>query len=249
SGAARHAERRAILATIEAEELAQAEAAAARADAEAERARLLAIWRVGRDRDRGIQALRMGLTAPITARAVEALLPGLEPDQSGGFAVDPVPGSASFGTDAAGAERERVRRILALPEARDRMSAAAALALEGNGDLTASMLAPLLASLPVEGPKPSGAEILAARATGFVEFGSDAHPRETAKEAVAEGWRKAIAQANASLGPGAVKDGTGAASGPVVLDLAGPGDPAFGSKADLDRALSDARARAGVERT
>ncbi|NGM47940.1 hypothetical protein G5B31_20695, partial [Rhodobacter sp. SGA-6-6] len=243
TGAARHAERRGVLGEIEAEEIREAEAAAARVDADAERARLLAIWRTGRDRDRGIAALRMGLTAPVTARAVEALLPGVEPDQSNQFAVDPMPGAAAFGTDAARAERERIRRILALPEARGRFAAAVVLALEGGGDLTAEMAASLLAGMPMEAPRQTGAEILAARAAGMTEFGADMQPRQTAKEATREGWRRAVAAANASIGAGPAVS----AGGPVVLDLAGPGDPSFGTQADLDRAL--AAAKAGVGRT
>lgn len=241
AGAARNAARKRISEEVEAEEAASAKAIADRAEATEERARLLAIWRAGRDRDRGVQALRMALTAPVTARAVEALLPGLPRDAEADPASLVMPGAAAFGTDAARAERERIRRILTAPEAKGRMNAAAALALEGDGDLTAAMVAPLLAGMPVEGPKLSGAEILAARAAGFAEFGPSDAPMQSKGETVRQGWRKAAAQANASIGAGpSVPEG-----GPVVLDLAGPGDPAFGTRADLDKALAAARAGRG----
>lgn len=241
TGAARHAERRRVLAEVEAEEQAQTKVAADRAEAAAERARIASVVRLGRDQGRGRQALRVALLTPISAEAARGLIGTMSHDAVAQPEALVVPGFVAFGGEAAQQERRRIISAFAHPAAQGRFASTVALALEGSEALTAAQIAPVLAGLPLEPAPVDPAARLAQIAEARAEFGSDAQPRRTPKEAISEGWRKAAAQANASIGAAPAVP----AGGPVILDLAGPGDPAFGSQADLDRALTAARAGLG----
>ena len=216
TGAARAEARRKISADVEAEEIATATAAAARAEADAERARIGAVVRVGRDRDRGQQALRAALLAPIGAAAATGLIEALPTDATASPEALAVPGFAAFGSPAAQAERKRIASAFSRPEAEGRFGAVVALVLDGDAGLTADQIAPLLATMPT-GP----ARRIAGpgeRAEGMAEFGGDTAPRMSKAEANAAGWKKAAAEANASIGAGPKVTAQGLAVAALATD-------------------------------
>ncbi len=236
TGEARTEARKNLVAEVEAEELAAATAAAAKFEATAERQRIASVYRAGRDLGRGVQAVRMALISPVSAGAMASILGSLPRDAEADKAALLMPGASAFGSPAARAERERIRQILALPDAAGRMGATAALALDGDDALTAAHIAPLLASLPLDATGPRVSPI-GARAEGMAEFGGDAAPTMSKAEANAEGWKRAAATANASIG-----------AGPKVTarDLAGASltsDPHFGMTPE-GRAAAEAALRA-----
>lgn len=150
TGSARAAERRRIEAEVEAEDVRQSAAAAARAEATAERQRIRAAYRIGLGRGRPLQALRLALAAPLSVAPIEQAMPSMPLDRAADAAAKTMPGAASFGGAAAQAERDRIRRAFALPEAQGRTKATAAFVLEGDGGLTADQVSGLLAGMPLE---------------------------------------------------------------------------------------------------
>lgn len=198
TGEARTAARKRIVADVEAKELAAASAEAAKVEATAERARIAAVVRAGRDRDRGRQALRAALLAPIDAEAATGLIAALPTDAAASAEALTVPGHVSFGSPAAQTERRRIASAFARPEAVGRFAAVCALALDGDSGLTGEQLAPLLLTMPtapaarIAGP--------GERAAGLAEFGGDAAPFQSKSETTAAGWKKAAAAANKMIG-------------------------------------------------
>lgn len=102
--------------------------------------------------------------------------------------------------------------------------------------------AALLSAIPAEAVKPRIPSI-AERAEGMAEFGGDYSPRQSRSEATAEGWRKAVAAANASIGAGAMTAAGSAAAADLLAGLPGPDDPSFGTKAEYERIMEASRAR------
>jgi hypothetical protein len=221
TGEARTAARKRIVAEVEAEELAAATVADAKAEANAERARIGAVVRLGRDRDRGQQALRAALLAPIAADAAAGLIAAFPTDAAASAEALAVPGLTAFGSPAAQAERRRIAGAFAHPSAQGRFAAVCALVLDGDAGLIAEQIAPLLATMPAVSwtrtPGPG------ARAEGLAEFGGNAAPIQSKGEAAAAGWSKAVAAANQSIGaaPAAVFSSEMAAK-------AASDDPSFG---------------------
>lgn len=201
TGSARATERRKIEVEIEAEEVRQAAAAAARAEATAERQRIRAAYRIGLDRGRPLQALRLALSAPLPASAVEMALSSTPLDTAATDAAKIMPGAENFGSAAAQAERDRIRRAFALPEAQGRTKATAAFVLEGDGGLTADQVSGLLAGMPVEATLVR--QSLAERSAAAGDFGAD-HGADSRHSGVASRsssiWKKAVGEANRSLG-------------------------------------------------
>ncbi|MGO4909527.1 hypothetical protein ACEN2J_14475 [Pseudorhodobacter sp. W20_MBD10_FR17] len=215
TGEARTAARKRVMSEIEGEELATANAEAAKAEATTERQRIAAVVRAGRDRDRGQQALRAALLAPIGAEAAAGLIAALPTDGTASADAVAVPGFASFGTPAAQAERRRIASAFAHPGAQGRFAAVCAMILDGDASLTAEQIAPLLATMPTgpvaRTPGPG------ARAAGLAEFGGEAAPARSKSETAAAGWKRAAAEANRLIGAGTTAAAGGAGqAGPLA---------------------------------
>jgi len=200
NGAARHQERRRVLAEIEGEEMAQAQAVNDRSEAMQERTRIATIVKLGRDAGRGRQALRTALLAPLTVDAARALITAMPHDAVASPDAAAVPSLISFGSTAAEGERRRIISVFAHPAAQGRFAATVALALEGSEALTAAQIAPVLSGLPLEPAPIDPAARLAQLAEGRAEFGPSDAPVQSKGEAVREGWKRAAAAANASIG-------------------------------------------------
>lgn len=240
TGSARAEARKKISAEVEAEEIATATATAAKAEANAERIRIASVVRAGRDRDRGQQALRAALLAPIGADAATGLISAMPTDAEAMPEALAVPSFVAFGSPATQAERKRIASAFARPEAEGRFAAVCALALDGGAGLTGEQLAPLLATMPSGVAKriPGPGE----RAAGLAEFGGDAAPSMTRAEATAAGWKRAAAEANAQIG-------AGPALSPAAPAVNSMGDEAHFGFTPEGRAAAIAAAKsAGVSR-
>lgn len=207
TGHQRAAERRRIEAEVDGEENAAQKAASERAEADAERGRIASVVKLGRDRDRGRQALRAALLAPIGGDAATGLIAALPTDAAASPEALAVPAFSPFGSPAAQAERRRIGSAFARPEAEGRFAPVCALVLVGDAGLTAEQIAPILATMPTEATKPKtpgpGERWQADVDAGIaVEMGGDYSPAETKSERIAAGWSKAVAEANASIGTG-----------------------------------------------
>lgn len=237
TGNARMTTRREIEAAVEAEELAAAKAAADLAEATAERARIAAVVRIGKDRGRARQALRAALLAPIGAEAATGLIAALPPDSKAQPEAVAVPGFVAFGGAAAQSERRRITSAFARPEAAERFGATVALILDGGAGLTGEQIAPLLATMPTETVSriPGPGE----RAAGLMEAGGDLAPVSLRSERISEGWKRAAASANASIGAGSAASAMHAGHSMAPAEA----DPYFGMTAE-GRAAAEAIERA-----
>lgn len=219
ASADRAAARRTMVALIAAEEQAASAAHDVKAECQAERDRIRAVVRLGVDQGKGRQALRAALLAPISPDAARGLLAAMKPDTEASSEALAIPALVAFGTVAAQAERRRLTSAFSRPEAAGRFRATVALALDGDGGLTADQIAPLLASLPLEAPARTAAEILAARAEGLGEFGAGAGEVVASRAEIATaGWSKAVQKANQAIGAAS------AITPEVVGQVAGPFD-------------------------
>lgn len=234
AGQARAAARKRIAAEVEAEELATLTVAKDRADADAERARIAAVVKLGRDRDRGRQALRAALLAPIASDAAAGLIAALPRDDAASADALAVPGFSSFGSPAAQQERKRIASAFARPEAEGRFAAVCALVLDGDTSLTAEQVAPLLATMPIAPAMDFDKYDIGKRAEGLTEIGGDYEPIQTRTERVDGIWSRAVRNANADIGAAPAP-----AAAPVSLH---PDHPHFGLTAEGVAAYEASRA-------
>jgi hypothetical protein len=202
TGADRAAARKAIEDDVEREEIAAAETMAAEAEATAERSRIASIVQIGVDCGRPRQALRLALSGPVGPDQARSILSGLPLDQDAPAAALALPDASTFGSEAAQAERKRIGSVFAHPAASGRFKSACALALEGHEAIPAEAIAAMLAGLPKDAEIPRFPS-LEERAADLAEFGGDGGDitvGATKGQAVAQGWSRAVNEANASLG-------------------------------------------------
>lgn len=184
----------------EAAEAAKAKAAAAiAAEAAQERARIAGVIKAGADLGRPRQAARLALAGPLDAVGAKAVLNTLPADANAAPEALAIPGTTgSFGSPAAVTERRRIGAILGHPEAADRFATASALALETTLDLSAAVAALMAAPRQAAKRYPS----LAERSREAGEFGALAGGADpmTRSERIDNAWKKAIHEANVSIG-------------------------------------------------
>lgn len=219
----RPAARRTMVAAIKREEEAAAAAHDAAKEAKVERDRIRAVARLGIDQGRGRQALRAALLAPISPDAARGLLAAMKPDAEAASEALAIPALVAFGTATAQAERRRITSAFSRPEAQDRFRATVALVLDGDGGLTGEQIAPLLAALPTEAVDPLAA--FQARVDEGGWFGGGGEVLTSKSETISQGWSRAVAKANATIGAAA----GGAAQLPAPEPFGAP--PALGARA------------------
>jgi hypothetical protein len=210
-------ERRSARSRIEAELVAEAAAAAqtaataqATADALAERQRISSVVKLGASMGRADAALRLALAGPITEAEARAVLTTLPMDTAGPAAA--LPAVASFGSEAAQAERARIVSILNCEEAKGRARTAQALALDTGVDLATAATA--LAGVPKA--EPTRYPSLAERSAAAGDFGHQpAAPGKlgAAAPSIEDTWAKAVASVS-PRSPAAVA--SGGPAGPVA---------------------------------
>lgn len=232
----RAAARRKIEAEVEAEEIAAAKTANDRSEADQERARIASVVKLGRDRDRGRQALRAALLAPLGSDAVIGLIAALPRDDAASADALAVPGFVSFGSSAAQAERKRIASAFARPEAAGRFAAVCALVLDGDAGLTADQIAPLLSTMPIAPAMDFDRFDIGKRAEGLTEIGGEYEPIQSRAERVDAMWGRAVKSANAGIG--AAPAPTAAPASPEM----GLDDPRRGMTPDGIAAFEAARA-------
>ena len=230
NGSAYHEARRKAEAEVEAEELVAAGIAAAQADADAERERIAAVVKVGTDLNRPRQALRLALLGPVGADQARSILSTMPMDAEADAAALALSGAGSFGSKAAQGERQRITTVFGHTSAKERFRSATSLVLEGGEAMDAASAIAMLAGLPTEKPPVDGLAQLMAGAEGFEEFGDGGDFGGPAPKSVRTkaAWSKAIAEANAGLGAGAVRNGGAAIEGAKGQAIAASDDPAFG---------------------
>jgi len=222
TGDARAKARREIEQDVEREEIASLRANAELSEATAERARVASIVRVGTDMNRPRQALRLALAGPVDADQARSILGTLPLDQDAPDAALSLPMAATIGGEAAQTERQRIATVFTHPAAQGRFRAAAALALDSETAIPVDAIASVLTGLPVE--QDLRIPTLEERAEGMAEFGDDGghSVAPTKGQKVAEGWSKAVADANRAVGAG------GDAPQPNGQHLDMSEDPSFG---------------------
>lgn len=169
-------------AAAEAERVAQAEA-------DAERARIAAVVAEGTKVGKAHVALALALAGPVDADTVKGLLAALPRDAATGSSL---PSPQPFGSVAERAERQRIVEILTHPEAEGRAAVAARFAFGTRllVDIFATAAASLPKAVAYVGPS------LAERAAEAGDFG---HSVSTAVAASDNGWKAAVAKANADV--------------------------------------------------
>lgn len=232
----RAAERRKIEADVEAEEIAATKAVNDRSEADQERARIASVVKLGRDRDRGRQALRAALLAPIGPEAAFGLIGALPRDDAASADALAVPGFSHFGSPAAQQERKRIASAFARPEAEGRFAAVCAIVLDGDASLTAEQVAPLLATMPIAPAMDFDKYDIGKRAEGLTEIGGEYEPIQSRGERLDSMWGRAVKSANAGIG--AAPAPTAAPASPEM----GLDDPRRGMTPDGIAAFEAARA-------
>lgn len=199
-------ERRAAKAQIEADLRAEAAAAAqaqaaavAAAEAQAERARIGSVIKVGANSGKAKQAARLALTGPLDAAGARALLATMPTDAAAASEALAIPEAIdAFGTPAAQAERRRIASIIGHAEAEGRFTTATALAFETALDPVQAVAALLAVPKQVAQQYQS----LEQRSAAAGSFGPDFHNTSglSKGERTDALWKRAVQQANASIG-------------------------------------------------
>ncbi|WP_226553576.1 hypothetical protein [Celeribacter naphthalenivorans] len=222
SGDARREARKQIEQDVEREEIAALEAEAALSEAANERGRIAAIVRAGTDMGRARQALKLGLSGPISAGQAQAILGNLPRDEDLSEPALTLPAPGAFGSEAAQQERRRIASAFSHPGAKGRFRSAVALTLDGDNPIPASAIATLLASLPIDQPAPRFLS-LEERDAELASFGADDGSGPMTKgEKTAAAWGRAVSEANAMIGA------TGEKQRPSGQPYSAADDEAFG---------------------